>query len=74
MVALGPLEQRASAVARASFDDEPVDSRQTTVTGVSDRDGAVIIVLPGPYQACVPVAAAAGFVAVGDGTTTRDDR
>lgn len=74
MVALGPRDQRTPEVSRASLDDEPIDSRQTTVTGVTDRDGHVIVVLPGPYQACVPPAVAAGWIAVGDGTTTRDDR
>ncbi len=74
VVALGSRDKREPEVARASFDDEPIDSRQTAVTGVTDRDGHIIVVLPGPYQACVPPAAAAGWIAVGDGTTTRDDR
>jgi 4-amino-4-deoxy-L-arabinose transferase-like glycosyltransferase len=72
MVALRP--RRSPELARVSWDDEPIDSRQTAVSGVTDRDGHLIVVLPGPYQACVLPVVAAGWIAVGDGTTTRDDR
>ncbi len=73
MLAVARPEQRTSELARVAL-DQPIDSHQTTVSGVTDRDGLVIVVLPGPYQACVSPVVAAGWHAVGDGTTTRDDR
>lgn len=71
--ALGPRDRHPTEVAHVSLDDL-LESRQTAVTGVIDRVGEVIVVLPGAYQACVTPVVAAGWHAVGGGTTTRDDR
>ena len=64
MVALGPRDQRVPEVARASLDEEPIDSRQTDPAAAFDQlDSAAALT---PLATDPPLTAATIALSLGE--------